>query len=120
MSPDIAASVKARLLNRAREKGEEFELFLVRYLAERFLYRVGASELRNQCILKGAGLITLWMNDPYRATRDIDLLMYGSNDEASIWAAMETICSIPCPEDGLVFDLGGLTVSPSHRLADCR
>ena len=68
MSPDIAASIKARLLNRARETGEEFELFLVRYACERFLYRLGTSALRERCILKGAGLLVLWMDDPYRAT----------------------------------------------------
>jgi hypothetical protein len=112
VSPDIAASVKARLLSQSKESGEEFELFLVRFVGERFLYRLGASDLRGRCILKGAGLLTLWMNDPYRATRDIDLLAYGPNDEACVRAAMETVCRIPCPEDGLVFDLDNLIVSP--------
>jgi len=112
MSPDVAASIKARLLNKAKPRGEEFELFLVRYACERFLYRLGASEFRDRCILKGAGLLTLWMNDPYRATRDLDFLAYGSNDEASIRVAMETICAVPCPEDGLTFDLDSLDLSP--------
>ena len=80
MSPNVPASIKARLLNKAKVKGEEFELFLVRYACERFLYRLGASLLRERCVLKGAGLLTLWMNDPYRATRDLDLLAFGSND----------------------------------------
>lgn len=111
MSQDVAASIKARLLKRAQEKGEEFELFLVRYAVERFLFRMGASSIRDRCILKGAGLLTLWMNDPYRATRDVDLLAFGPDDEASIRGAIETICVIPCAEDGLVFDLGSLTVS---------
>ncbi len=31
MSPDIAASVKARLLTKAKARGEEFELMVVRY-----------------------------------------------------------------------------------------
>lgn len=112
MSPDIAASIKARLLNKAKEKGEEFELFLVRYACERFLYRLGASELKSRCILKGAGLLALWMEDPYRATRDIDLLASGANDEANVRAAMETICNVPCPEDGLAFNLDSLAISP--------
>lgn len=48
----------------------------------------------------------------YRATRDIDLLASGSNDEAAIREVIETICRIPCPEDGLVFDLENLTIAP--------
>jgi hypothetical protein len=112
MSPDVAASIKARLLNRAKERGEQFELFLVRYACERFLYRLGASECRDKCILKGAGLLTLWMDDPYRATRDLDFLAIGSNDEASIRSVIETVCAVACPEDGLTFDLDSLDLSP--------
>jgi hypothetical protein len=74
MSPDIQASIKARLLNKVKKTGDEFELFLVRYACERFLYRLGASSMRDRCILKGAGLLTLWMNDPYRSKCDVDLL----------------------------------------------
>jgi hypothetical protein len=112
MSPDIPASIKVRLLDKARKKGDGFELFLVRYACERFLYRLGASALRDQCILKGAGLLTFWMDDPYRATRDVDLLAFGSSDDASIRVFMETICAVPCQEDGLSFDLKSLDTSP--------
>lgn len=112
MSSDIQASIKARLLNRARQKGDPFELFLVRYACERFLFRLGASSLRDRLILKGAGLLTLWMEDPYRATRDLDLLAFGPNDPTAIRTIMETICSIPCPEDGLSFDMDGIEISP--------
>ncbi|MDP2958177.1 MAG: nucleotidyl transferase AbiEii/AbiGii toxin family protein [Longimicrobiales bacterium] len=44
MSPDVPASVKARLLNEAKRQGEGFELFLVRYACERFLYRLVAEK----------------------------------------------------------------------------
>ena len=37
--PNIAASIHARLLARAKEKGEDFSLTLTRYATERFLYR---------------------------------------------------------------------------------
>lgn len=112
MTPNVAASIKARLLNKAKEREEEFELFLVRYACERFLYRLGASEVRDRCTLKGAGLLTLWMDDPYRATRDVDLLASGESDEAGIRTIMGKICSVPCPEDGLTFDIDSLAVSP--------
>jgi hypothetical protein len=112
MSPDVAASIKARLLAQARQKGEAFELYLVRYTCERFLYRLGVSPLRDRCILKGAGLLSIWMADPYRSTRDVDLLGLGPSDEESVRATIETICAEPCPEDGLRFDMGSLEVSP--------
>jgi len=99
------------LLNAAKAKGDEFESFLVRYACERFLYRLGNSALRERCILKGAGLLTLWMGDPYRTTRDLDFLAFGSSDEASVRRTMESICAVPCPEDGLRFDLSSMVLS---------
>ena len=74
MTSNAAASIRARLLNKARNAGAEFELFLVRYACERFLYRLGESTMRERFILKGAALLALWMEEPYRATRDIDRL----------------------------------------------
>ena len=112
MSPNVADSIKARLLNEARGGGTEFELFLVRFTCERFLYRLGESEFRDRCILKGATLLALWMKEPYRATRDIDLLAFGENDEEAVRTIITTVCSVPCEEDGITFDLDTLRVSP--------
>ena len=50
MSPDLAASIKARLLQ-AKEPSEEFERTLTRFAAERLLFRLGASAARDRCIL---------------------------------------------------------------------
>ncbi|PIR19565.1 MAG: hypothetical protein COV48_01300, partial [Elusimicrobia bacterium CG11_big_fil_rev_8_21_14_0_20_64_6] len=41
---NVSASVKARLLDIARESGEEFNLLLIHYGIERFLYRLSKSE----------------------------------------------------------------------------
>lgn len=112
MTRDLAASVHGRLLHRARGKGVEFELFLVRYVCERFLYRLGASRHRDRCVLKGAGLLSLWMEDPYRSTRDLDFLSYGSSDAERIRTVILEICSIPCPEDAVRFDPQNLEISP--------
>ncbi|MBI1383235.1 MAG: hypothetical protein GC161_19410 [Planctomycetaceae bacterium] len=86
MSPDLTASVRARLLNQAHQSGEEFERTLVRFAAERFLYRLGASSARDRCLLKGASLLAVWLPDPYRVTRDIDLLGPGGLDAAALRA----------------------------------
>jgi len=43
---DRSASVRARLLNLARDRGEDFQITLRNYLFERFLYWLSRSELR--------------------------------------------------------------------------
>jgi len=112
MSPDVPASVRARLLNQARAGGEAFERTLVRFAAERWLYRLGESAARDRCVLKGAALLTVWVPNPHRMTRDVDLLAYGHSDETAIRALMQQVCAVACPEDGVVFDLSELTLAP--------
>ena len=111
MSRNIADSIKNRLRNQWEDR-VIFDLFLVRYACERFLYRLGESEVRDRCILKGATLLALWMKEPYRATRDIDLLAFGGNDEETVRKIIAAVCSVPCEEDGITFDLETLKISP--------
>lgn len=110
MTQDISASIRARLLNQAKATGEEFERTLVRYAAERLLYRLGKSAAADRCLLKGASLLSVWLTDPHRATRDVDLLAFGAVNEQAIRALVEEICAVSCPEDGLRFDLSDLKV----------
>jgi hypothetical protein len=44
---------------------------------ERLLYRLSVSKHRDAFILKGALLFQLWTSEPYRPTRDLDLLGQG-------------------------------------------
>ena len=57
-------------------------------------------------------LLAVWMDEPFRATRDIDLLAFGKNDREAVRKAVETICSVPCTEDGLRFDSESIRVAP--------
>jgi len=75
-----AASVHARLLARAKQRGEDFNLILGRYAVERFLYRLSISNARENYWLKGALLFDLWFEMPHRPTRDADLLGFGSGE----------------------------------------
>jgi len=52
----IVAAVRRRLLNLSNERGEDYNLVLVRYGLERFLYRLSESHYRTRFILKGAML----------------------------------------------------------------
>jgi hypothetical protein len=75
--PNIGASVRARLLNKAKAGGQDFNLVLTRYALERLLYRLGASVYAERFLLKGALFFDLWFDIPHRPTRDADLLGFG-------------------------------------------
>ena len=97
------ASVHARL-RQLSPRGEDLNRILQRYAAERFLFRLGASPVADRFILKGASLFLVWNGDVYRGTQDIDLLAEGATTQDAIRRALDIICAIPCPEDGVVFD----------------
>jgi hypothetical protein len=101
---NVAHSVHQRLLNRARLENADFNLLLQRYAIERFLYRLGLSSEVDRFTLKGATLFWVWARQQFRPTRDVDLLATGSQDHAAIRRAIEEICAVPCPEDGVLFD----------------
>ena len=100
---DVAASVRQRLLNCSRERGEDFQLTLLYYALERLLYRLSRSAARERFVLKGAMLFSVWSQTPHRATRDLDLLGKGSNDVAALVKEFRTICQTPVEDDGLAF-----------------
>jgi predicted nucleotidyltransferase component of viral defense system len=114
---DVGASVRARLSTLAREKGVDFELILVRYAHERLLYRLGQSKYQNRFILKGAMLQTIWLADPFRPTRDLDLLGHGESEPEAVRTIFREILAIEC-DDGVVFDLDGLSVEPIREEND--
>jgi predicted nucleotidyltransferase component of viral defense system len=100
---DLGASIRARLLTLAQEKGQSFELLLTRYAIERLLYRLSLSEHRDRFVLKGAMLMTSWFDDPHRPTRDVDFLGFGDNAPEAMLATFRDICAVPA-DDGILFD----------------
>jgi predicted nucleotidyltransferase component of viral defense system len=74
---NVSASVRARLLKVSKERREDFTLTLMNYAAERFLYRLSRSSYREQFVLKGAMLFAVRIGEPYRPTKDLDLLSMG-------------------------------------------
>ena len=101
---NVPASVRARLTEFARKRGDEFQLVLTRYAIERFLYRLSVSAHQDVFVLKGAMLFQLWEAEPHRATRDVDLLGTGESSVERLADIVRTICSVAVPEDGLDFD----------------
>jgi predicted nucleotidyltransferase component of viral defense system len=112
---NIGASVRARLLRLSTERREDFQLLLTRYANERLLYRLTKSPHGSQFVLKGAALFTLWTGRAHRATRDLDLLGFGDATEANVRSVFEEILKVDVPDDGVVFDVGSLTVGPIRK-----
>jgi hypothetical protein len=108
---DVAASVRARLLNHARENQIEFNLVLRRYFFERFLYRLSKSDARNRFILKGAMLLRTWSDSPYRATVDLDLLHIGRSDSNAVRDDVLFVLDAKVEtDDGVRFDRDSIDV----------
>ena len=105
---DVAASVRQRLYDLAKARREDFQLILIHYALERLLYRLSRSLYRDQFVLKGAMLLTVWGGMPYRATRDLDLLGRGDNGVKELEAAFREICQTPVDEDGVEFVIGSI------------
>jgi predicted nucleotidyltransferase component of viral defense system len=107
---NMAKSVKDRLLNIARQEGRVFDVLLVRFALERLLYRLSVSEHRERFVLKGGMLVTVWVDDDNRVTRDADFLGHGDPDPESLAADFREIMAIES-DDGLVFDLDALAAT---------
>jgi hypothetical protein len=99
---NVAASVRARLLHRARETRQDFNLVLTRYALERLLYRLSISTHAPQFLLKGALLFDLWFDIPHRPTRDADFLGFGSTELPHLEATFKEICALDT-DDGVMF-----------------
>lgn len=100
---NLAASVRQRLQNLARARGEEFQLVLGRYALERLLYRLSLSPYRDDFVLKGAMLFQLWADQPHRPTRDLDLLGSGGHSVPRLQKVFRDVCRQLVEPDGLMF-----------------
>ena len=114
MKKDLAASIRARLLNIAKAQGVDFNQILVRFALERILYRMSRSQHAERFLLKGALLFTLWYDMPHRPTRDADLLGFGDSDLNSIKQTFHDIASVVV-EDGITFDADSVSVEEIRK-----
>jgi predicted nucleotidyltransferase component of viral defense system len=105
----MGASVLARLLNLAKQRQQPHELLLTRYALERLLYRLSTTKHRQRFVLKGAMLMAAWFDDPFRPTRDLDLLGFGDSDPQGVLAIFREICAVEI-DDGVVFVVTDLQI----------
>ncbi|HEY3283291.1 MAG TPA: nucleotidyl transferase AbiEii/AbiGii toxin family protein [Armatimonadota bacterium] len=102
-TPDLAASIRQRLLNLSKKRNEDFQTTLTRYGGERLLYRLSQSAHRDAFVLKGATLLLQWTGDAYRATRDLDPLGWGSESPDHLVEVFREVVGVCVEPDGLVF-----------------
>lgn len=118
MTANLSASVLARLLALARERGDDYNLLLNRFGMERLLDRLAQSRHADRFLLKGALLFALWYGTPHRPTRDADLLGFGPDDEAHLTDTFRELAAMDLG-DGIVFDSGSVKVQAIREANAC-
>ncbi|QOC22894.1 nucleotidyl transferase AbiEii/AbiGii toxin family protein [Wenzhouxiangella sp. AB-CW3] len=104
MTANIAASVRQRLLNLARDQGRPFQEVLQFYVMERFLYRLSQSAHADRFVLKGALMLQVWESPEARPTMDIDMLGRTDNDLDVLLGQVREIMDADLEvDDGLTF-----------------
>lgn len=101
---DMAASVLARLKNKARAGGISYQQCLQLFFQEEFLRKLSASKYKDNLILKGGLFIYTLTNFESRATIDVDFMLRGlSNDMVRMDEIIAEILAVPTGNDFITF-----------------
>ena len=101
---DIAASVLAKLKNKAKASGISYQQCLQLFFQEEFLRKLAGSKYADNFVLKGGLFIYTLTNFESRATVDIDFLMRGlNNDLARMDEIIAEILAVPTGNDFVSF-----------------
>ena len=114
---DIAASVLARLKNRAKASGISYQQCLQLFMQEEFLRKLSKSGCHDHLILKGGLFIYTLTNFESRATIDIDFLLQGySNFIDTVQGLIEKILATPTGNDYIDMTAKGFEeISPQRK-----
>lgn len=121
MSPppnEAEQSFRQRLLDISRQRNEDFQFVLMRFALERLLYRLASSRYADRFVLKGAFLFEIWMDQPYRPTKDLDLLGFGNGSPVRMARIFADICKVDVEPDGLFFDAKSIAISEIRENQD--
>jgi len=103
---DIAASVLARLKNKAKESGRSYQLCLQLFCQEEFLRRLEKSQYAENLVLKGGLFIYSVTDFDSRVTVDVDFLLRKvPNTPEQLQTVIETIISTPTDNDFVTFEI---------------
>ena len=103
---DIAASVLARLKNRAQISGRSYQLCLQLFCQEEFLRRLEKSKYAENLVLKGGLFIYSLTDFDSRVTVDVDfLLRQMPNTPEQLKTVLEEIIATPTGNDFITFEI---------------
>ena len=107
---DIAASVLARLKNKAKESGRSYQLCLQLFCQEEFLRRLEKSKYAENLVLKG-GLFLYSLTDfDSRVTVDVDFLLRQiPNTPEHLKGILEEVIAIQTGNDFVTFEIKDIT-----------
>ncbi len=110
---DLAASIRQRLANLAKERRRPAAELLQYFAMERLLYRLAQSPHRRDFVLKGAMLLVAWRAPQARPTMDIDLLSRAADGARAVESAVRDLCRMRvAPNDGLAFAADSVHTEP--------
>jgi predicted nucleotidyltransferase component of viral defense system len=114
---DIAASVLARLRNKAKAAGISYQQCLQLFMQEEFLRKLSKSGYEDALILKGGLFIYTLTNFESRATVDVDFLLRSvSNSLEEVQALIMKILAVPTGNDYIEMTAKGFEkISPQRK-----
>ena len=103
---DIAASVLARLKNKAAESGKSYQLCLQLFCQEEFLRRLEKSRYAENFVLKGGLFLYSLTGFDSRVTVDVDFLLRKiPNTVGQLKTIISEIIEIPTENDFITFEI---------------
>lgn len=114
---DIAASVLAKLKNKAKASGISYQQCLQLFVQEEFLRKLSKSGYEDNLILKGGLFIYTLTNFESRATIDVDFLLRGaSNSLDDVKVLITRILNTPTGNDYISMKAKGFEeISPQRK-----
>lgn len=103
---DMAASVLARLKNKARESGRSYQLCMQLFCQEEFLRRLEKSKYADNLVLRGGLFIYSITDFDSRVTVDVDFLLRKvPNTPEQLRVVLEEIIATPTGNDFVTFEI---------------
>ncbi|WP_352418884.1 nucleotidyl transferase AbiEii/AbiGii toxin family protein [Proteiniborus sp.] len=113
---DMAASILAKLKNKAKGEGIPLQQLLNLFCQEEFIRRLSESKYKENLILKGGFLLYSISGFTTRPTVDADYLLKNySNDLDTIEILVEEIISLTSKNDFIKFEIKGLELISEIR-----
>ena len=114
---DIAASVLAKLRNKAKSVGISYQQCLQLFMQEEFLRKLSKSGLKKFLVLKGGLFIYTLTNFESRATIDVDFLLRDmSNSINVVETLINEILKVPTGNDYIEMTASGFEeISPQRK-----